>query len=83
MSEESNGTDAVRCPSCGYKIDTHVATPGNAPRPPETGDALVCEKCHKVALYTADNTLRKPTAAELLDIRRLHPELEDLIDGSA
>jgi hypothetical protein len=80
MSNKTNGADALDCPHCGFKIDAHVATKEKA-RPPETGDAMVCHGCKKIAMYTAENTLRKPTAAELREVHRLHPELEDLIDG--
>ena len=78
MSKKTNGADALDCPHCGFKIEDHVATRPGQP-PPQTGDAMLCHSCKKIALYTAESTLRKPTAAELHEVHRLNPEIADVI----
>jgi hypothetical protein len=56
------------CPYCGYAVDHATGISHDELVKPCEGSASICIKCAKVAIYTGELGLRKPTAEESIRI---------------
>jgi hypothetical protein len=54
------------CPFCGYVADRAANTSGK--RRPKPGDVSVCLKCTQPSFFGDDMMMRKPTAAEEVEL---------------
>lgn len=61
-------TRKTNCPWCDRPNDSHAG--GGDELPPEAGDLALCWGCEEPAVFTATLDLRKPTAAEMADIKK-------------
>lgn len=69
----------AHCPSCGREVhfaanDRHSAHQSH----PEPDDVSICWTCGQPAIYDEKLQLRKPNAAELLEIAR-DPEIQKML----
>ena len=64
----SHAIPATNCPYCGYPVDYATGLSHDQFIKPGEGAASICIKCSKVAMYTAELRLRKPTAEESIRI---------------
>jgi hypothetical protein len=58
----------IRCPHCGYPLNSATSTPSSDWDVPEPGDLSLCISCDEWLVFDTGTTLRKPTEDELVEI---------------
>lgn len=68
---------STTCPYCGRSNEAHAPT-GKDYETPEAGDVSVCWKCHNLAIFQADGSVREATPEEDTELREA-PEIRDVL----